>query len=242
MPQTVPNRPMKGEAVATMARRAQPVLHPRALAGDDAVQHPVDALHQEGRLGVGSAGGPWRAPRAIRAAPPAACAAGRGAGRSPALVGDVLQARPESTSSSKRSASRFRAAKRNSLSMITVQDHSEARPRPTITTFTTQSARRNRATKLKALGVEARASGPCESRAPCDRRVGRGERRAVVKLWRRRLETSGAERARPCPAAAGAARPCQIDAGGLDLGRRRSASRRAVIRWLMHSRAPVARS
>ncbi len=64
-------------------------------------------------------------------------------GESPASAATSSSDRPEPTSLSNRVASRLRAPKRKTLSMITAQDQSEARARPISTPFTTQSACRN---------------------------------------------------------------------------------------------------
>jgi ABC-type multidrug transport system fused ATPase/permease subunit len=63
------------------------------------------------------------------------------------------------TASSNRSASRLRAAKRNSLSRMTAHEASEARASPIITSFTTQSARRNRFRNVKDSGVTWASKG-----------------------------------------------------------------------------------
>jgi hypothetical protein len=50
MPQTVPNRPMNGEAGGDDGQAAEAVLGLGRLAGDLGVHHPVDPLDQKGRL------------------------------------------------------------------------------------------------------------------------------------------------------------------------------------------------
>ncbi len=153
IPQTVPNSPMKGEAVATMASEPSPsstLWLSRAM-----IESSTRSMRDSSRPA------PSMAPRdrASRHSLSAACSIrGRAwRGRSPASAAMSSSARPDATCSSKRSACRRRAVIRNSLSMITVHDQIEARAKPIRTDLTTQSARMNTARAEKSLAPRSPA-------------------------------------------------------------------------------------
>ena len=74
----------------------------------------------------------------------------------------------------------FSLVSRTLLSMMTVHDQSEARISPTITDFTTQSARMNRLMKLKVSAVIGAAS--MLSRCSVSYEAHEFKRRAVANL------------------------------------------------------------
>ena len=152
MPQTVPKRPMKGEAVATMASEPRP-SSTRALSRAMMESSARSMRCSRSAVAVSPAG-PLARPRASRATPPAACAAARGAARPGLGRRSPPAARPESTSFSNGPRG-GRGGEAHDLSMITVQDHSEAPAGPSSTTFTTESARQEDGDDGKLSGVSA---------------------------------------------------------------------------------------
>ena len=124
--------------------------------------------------------------RASREAPPAASWAGPDRGSLARGRGDFLQrSAPGDLVLEAVGGARFKAAKRNSLSMITVHDQREARARPIITSFTTQSARMNTAKMEKLSGVSALGGSMCGC-FMAFRVLSVSWRGRVVKLWRAR--------------------------------------------------------
>ena len=162
MPQTVPKRPMKGEAVATMASRGRP-------SSTRAVSRAITESITRSMRWISRAA--WVSlvrplARASRHSRRAACSMRGKAwrGRSPACWAMSSSDRPEETSSSKRSACRLRAVNRSSRSKMTAQENSDASPRPIITAFTTQWARRKSEMKEKLSAVRvAWAAGSIRS-------------------------------------------------------------------------------
>ena len=153
MPQTVPNSPIKGDAVATMASEPRP-------SSRRAFSRAMAASSTRSIRWIRKAAWPsvlrplLRASRHSRSAP---CSMRGKAflGRSPAAVATSSRLLPEATSSSKALAWRESDEKRKILSRMIVHDQSDAPPRPTMTSFTTQSAFMNRTKKLRLSGETA---------------------------------------------------------------------------------------
>ncbi len=142
IPQTVPNRPMKGEAVATMASRLRPsstrcASRAMTLSSTRSMRWIRKAVWASALPEVSRP-----LARASRHSRSAACSirgrAWRGA--SPAAAAMSSSDRPDPTSSSNRLAKRFSAESRIALSMITVHDQIEAMASPASTTCTTMLA------------------------------------------------------------------------------------------------------
>jgi hypothetical protein len=153
MPQTVPNRPMNGRGGGDDGQAAQAFLGLAGLARDQGVHHPVDALDQEGGLGLahralGLGVAPFLQGR-LQHARQRMARIGAGLGR------DLLQPLARADLVLESVGGAVQAEKRNSLSMITAHEPSEARISPTITALTTQSAWRNSEMKEKLWGPAA---------------------------------------------------------------------------------------